>query len=79
MISDVHGKKVSISSGSLLDPLSIQHPACAGEQGAELLALHREEVLPLLSTLLQPPAVIPPPVEKDRTSHAGLRRTRRAK
>ena len=79
MISDVHGKKFSISSGSLLDPHSIQHAACAGEQGAELLALPREEVLPLLSTLLQPPAVIPPPVEKDRTSHAGLRRTRRAK
>ncbi|MFU8773557.1 MAG: hypothetical protein ACNA8H_14215, partial [Anaerolineales bacterium] len=49
----VTGKDKQVSyqkSGSLIDLLSMRGELCGGDQGAQLLALPREKVMPLLST-----------------------------
>ncbi len=59
VVSRMDGETILLTNGSLIDPLSMQGDPCAGEQGAELLALPREGVLHLLTAPVQSSDVLP--------------------
>jgi ABC-type lipoprotein export system ATPase subunit len=78
IVTSWDGESILLTGGRLIDPLSMPGEPCAGEQGAELLALPREEVLPLLSAL-QISAALPVQVDPARPLQVRSRRDRGAK
>jgi energy-coupling factor transporter ATP-binding protein EcfA2 len=79
IISERAGEKTCSTSGSLIDPRSIRSALCSGDQGAELLALPLEGVLPLLSTIDPLTPVFPAQPESNPPSRIESARTRRTK
>ena len=80
MISEENGANVVCrQSGCLIDPLALRAAPRAGAQGAELLALPREGMQPLLSAIPQPPTAPPSAAGKGRASRLGWLHRRRAR
>ena len=78
IVCGLDGETIHLTGGSLIDPLLMPCEPCAGDQGAELLALPREEVLPLLSAL-QISAALPTQGDTGRPLEGRSRRNRGAK
>jgi putative ABC transport system ATP-binding protein len=55
LVSGGDGKTILQTIGSLIDPMAMQRRLRAGEQGADLLALPRDDVVPLLAASPLPP------------------------
>lgn len=79
LVSMVKGNPASFKAGSVLDPLALRQGAHAGEQGADLLSMPREAVLPLLAASATANAFLPSKTGKTHPSLDWLRRVRRAK
>lgn len=56
IVSGRDGDRICASRGGWVDSLILRRGCCAGKQGAELLALPREEILPLLPAEFHPTA-----------------------
>jgi putative ABC transport system ATP-binding protein len=77
MVTGMDEEATCLESGNLIDPLSKPCEGRAGERGAELLALPREGVNPLLSASDQPLVLRPSVGERSRPSLYKMFRRRR--
>jgi putative ABC transport system ATP-binding protein len=78
VVSTGDGGWTHVKLGSLIDLLPRKPGLCAGEQGADLLALPREEVQPLMSAFVQPGVEKSAEDEKEHSAHSDSHQMRRA-